>query len=59
PFTTGIGAFLGLISGMAVVAVVTFGAPEVSFLWHNVIGAITVVVVGVLLSGFSNQETQA
>lgn len=24
--------------------------PEVSFLWHNVIGALTVVVVGSLLS---------
>jgi hypothetical protein len=30
---------------------VTFGAPSVSFLWHNVIGAVTVVVVGTLLSG--------
>ena len=35
---------------MGVVAVVTFGAPSVSFLWHNVIGAVTVVVVGVALS---------
>ena len=44
------GAFVGLICGMAVVAAVNFGAPDVSFLWHNVIGAVTVVVVGVLLS---------
>jgi hypothetical protein len=35
---------------MSVVAAVTFGAPHVSFLWHNVIGAVTVVLVGVLLS---------
>ena len=43
------GAFLGLIAGMATVAAVNFGAPAVSFLWHNVIGAVTVVVVGVLV----------
>jgi hypothetical protein len=32
------------------VAAVNFGAPEVSFLWHNVVGAVTVVLVGLLLS---------
>lgn len=47
------GAFFGLLAGMGVVALVTFGAPSVSFLWHNVIGAVTVVVVGVGLSFFS------
>jgi SSS family transporter len=46
-----LGAFVGLLAGMGVVATVTFGAPSVSFLWHNVIGAVTVVVVGTLLSG--------
>lgn len=50
PGTRAIGAFVGLLAGMAVVATVTFGAPSVSFLWHNVIGAVTVVAVGVLLS---------
>jgi len=44
------GAFFGLISGMVVVGSVNFGAPKVAFLWHNVIGAVTVVVVGVLIS---------
>ncbi|MDX2057249.1 MAG: sodium:solute symporter [Gemmatimonadales bacterium] len=44
------GAFLGLLAGMGTVAAVTFGAPHVSFLWHNVIGAVTVVVVGLLVS---------
>ena len=44
------GAFVGLIAGMLAVAAVNFGAPGVSFLWHNVVGAVTVVVVGLLLS---------
>lgn len=47
----GVGAFAGLIAGMGAVAAVTFGAPDVSFLWHNVIGAATVLAVGVLLMG--------
>jgi len=47
----GVGAFFGLIAGMLAVAAVTFGAPDVSFLWHNVIGAATVLAVGVLLMG--------
>jgi SSS family transporter len=46
----GRGAFVGLISGMAVVGFVNFTFPDVSFLWHNVIGAVTVVVVGLALS---------
>jgi len=50
PRSGGVGAFVGLLAGMGVVAAVTLGAPEVSFLWHNVIGAVTVVTVGVLLS---------
>jgi Na+/proline symporter len=45
-----LGAFVGLIAGMATVAAVNFGAPDVSFLWHNVIGAVTVVIVGLGLS---------
>ena len=44
------GAFVGLLAGMGAVAAVNFGAPSVSFLWHNVVGAVTVVVVGILLS---------
>jgi SSS family solute:Na+ symporter len=51
PRARGIGAFIGLIAGMCAVGAVNFGAPSVSFLWHNVVGAVTVVVVGVLLSG--------
>jgi solute:Na+ symporter, SSS family len=47
---TGRGAFWGLLAGMSTVAAVTFLAPDISFLWHNVIGAVTVVIVGVALS---------
>ncbi len=50
PRTRGTGAFVGLLVGMGTVAAVSFGAPSVSFLWHNVIGAVTVVLVGSLLS---------
>ena len=50
PWSRAIGAFVGLLAGMAAVAAVNFGAPSVSFLWHNVVGAVTVVVVGALLS---------
>lgn len=48
--STALGAFAGLISGMLAVGAVSFGAPQVSFLWHNVIGAVVVVVVGSMLS---------
>jgi SSS family transporter len=51
PRSRALGAFVGLIAGMSTVAGVSFGAPSVSFLWHNVIGAVTVVLVGSALSG--------
>jgi SSS family solute:Na+ symporter len=44
------GAFVGLIVGMGAVAAMAFGAPSVSYLWHNVVGAVTVVGLGMLLS---------
>lgn len=50
PRTRALGAFVGLLCGMGAVASVSFGAPSVSFLWHNVIGAVTVLAVGTLLS---------
>jgi Na+/proline symporter len=46
---TGTGAFVGLLAGMGVVAAVAFGRPEVSFLWHNVIGASVVFGVGLVI----------
>jgi Na+/proline symporter len=43
------GAFIGLFAGMGSVALAaTF--TRVAFLWHNVIGAVAVVIVGVLVS---------
>jgi hypothetical protein len=55
--TSALGAFVGLLSGMAAVAAVSFGMPEVSFLWHNVIGAVVVFGVGSLLSLGSGPRT--
>ncbi len=47
---TGTGAFVGLIAGMSAVAAVASGRPDISFLWHNVIGALVVFVVGMAIS---------
>lgn len=44
------GAFVGLLAGMGTVAAVSVFAPQVAFLWHNVIGAVAVVATGLLLS---------
>ena len=46
---TALGAFWGLLAGMAVVLVVAFTTP-IAFLWHNLIGAVVVVVVGMAIS---------
>ena len=50
--TTGTAAFVGLLGGMAVVMAVAFhpATSGISFLWHNPIGVIAVVVVGLLVS---------
>jgi Na+/proline symporter len=49
PRATGNGAFVGLIAGMvSVAAAATF--TDVAFLWHNVIGAMAVVICGLLVS---------
>jgi Na+/proline symporter len=47
------GAFYGLVAGMAVVLGVAFGLPQVAFLWHNLIGAVVVVAVGMVISSSS------
>ena len=49
PRATGTGAFVGLIAGMASVALVA-SFTKIAFLWHNVVGAVVVVVVGVVFS---------
>ncbi|MBR9989926.1 MAG: sodium:solute symporter [Gemmatimonadetes bacterium] len=50
PFVKPWPAFFALIAGMVAVATVSFGAPSISFLWHNVIGVFTVLLAGILLS---------
>lgn len=50
PRANALGAFVGLLCGMGAVASVSFGMPQISFLWHNVIGAVVVVSIGMLLS---------
>jgi solute:Na+ symporter, SSS family len=49
PTASANGAFVGLIAGMASVAWFAAYTP-VAFLWHNVIGAVAVVVVGLAVS---------
>ncbi len=58
PWATSRGAFWGLIAGMGTVAVVAF-TTDVSFLWHNVVGVVAVVVVGVVLSMTSAPDESA
>jgi Na+/proline symporter len=58
PFASGHGAFVGLIAGMASVA--WFAAnSDVAFLWHNVIGAVAVVIVGLLVSAITPRRRPA
>jgi Na+/proline symporter len=49
---TGTGAFVGLLGGMLTVAIFAFhpATRSVSFLWHNPIGVIAVVIIGVAVS---------
>jgi Na+/proline symporter len=49
PRATGNGAFWGLLAGMGSVAWVA-SFTRIAFLWHNVVGAVVVVVVGLLVS---------
>jgi Na+/proline symporter len=44
-----VGALVGLVSGMGVVAYVTVNT-SIAFLWHNLIGAVVVFVVGMIVS---------
>ena len=46
---TAAGAFWGLLAGIAVVLTVAWTL-QIAFLWHNLIGAVVVVVVGMGIS---------
>ena len=50
------GAFWGLIAGMAIVLTVAFRLPWIAFLWHNLIGAVAVVVIGMAISYTQSPE---
>jgi solute:Na+ symporter, SSS family len=53
-WATSRGAFWGLLTGMAAVATVaTF--TNIAFLWHNIVGAVTVVAVGLLISALDRR----
>ncbi len=52
PRANGHGAFFGLIAGMGSVYLV-FAFTNVAFLWHNVVGAVAVVVIGTAVSYFT------
>jgi SSS family transporter len=47
--STARGAFWGLLAGIAAVAAVATFTP-IAYLWHNVVGAVVVVVIGMLIS---------
>ena len=57
----GNGAFIGLLVGMATVALVA-NTTRISFLWYNVVGCVAVVVTGMVVSlftgGYGKRVTQ-
>ena len=55
PRATANGAFVGLIAGMGAVAWAA-SFTSVAFLWHNVIGAVAVVIVGLLVSSVGQRS---
>jgi Na+/proline symporter len=58
PAARGWGGFIGLIAGMLSVGFVSFAVDGIAFLWLNVVGAVVVVVVGLLASTLSPRRTQ-
>jgi Na+/proline symporter len=58
---TGHGAFVGLLAGMALVATVAFhpSTRSISFLWHNPIGVVGVVVAGLAVSNLTPRRSGA
>ena len=57
PWATANGAFVGLIAGMASVAWAA-SFTNVAFLWHNVIGVVGAVAVGLVVSLFDPARTR-
>ena len=55
----GHGAFVGLIAGMAVVALVAWhpATKSISYLWYNVIGAVVVPAVGLAVSAVTKNAS--
>jgi len=55
---TATGALVGLVAGMVVVLTVAFSpwTRDIAFLWHNLIGAVVVVLVGLAISFISPEE---
>jgi Na+/proline symporter len=56
---TATGAFVGLICGMVAVLTVALALPWIEFLWHNLIGAVVVVAVGMAVSYAMPRPTTA
>ena len=52
---TGTGAFIGMIAGIASVAIVS-NTTKISFLWYNLVGCVVVFVVGMIISLFERKE---
>jgi Na+/proline symporter len=58
PRANGHGAFAGLLAGMAVIAYVSSRTP-IGFLWHNLIAAVIVCVVGAVISELTGRGATA
>ncbi|OGU12498.1 MAG: hypothetical protein A3K13_00530 [Gemmatimonadetes bacterium RIFCSPLOWO2_12_FULL_68_9] len=58
PRATARGAFYGLIAGMATVFLVS-QYTSIAFLWYNVVGALTVFVVGLVITAASGGTGEA
>ena len=56
PRANGTGAFIALIAGMSAVAYATLYT-NIAFLWHNLIGAVVVFVIGMIASEFTRRRT--
>jgi SSS family transporter len=57
---TGTGATVGLVAGLATVLTVAYhpATSSVGFLWHNVIGAVVVTVVGTVVSAVTRRPAK-